>query len=123
MKKMILTSIICLPFLFAKAQLANTKWKTTLQLENPTEVIFAFRMDTVEAVRADNNESIETMHYNLTDTLLTLQKLFGQSDCDNSIVAKYGITKKDNGIYLTLVDDSCPDRSGVLDKTLWIKQQ
>ena len=55
MKKIIFIAFIAFISASANAQLANSKWKGTLQLDNPTDVVFDFRTDTLEAfVAADN---------------------------------------------------------------------
>jgi len=61
MKKVIFTILVCFIFVYAKAQLANTKWKVTLYIPDSTDVIFDFRTDTVEALSIRDSESFETM--------------------------------------------------------------
>ena len=71
MKKIIYALIIIFISLNAKAQLANTKWKTTLQTDQPIDVIFNFSADTLDVTNAGDNSDIEAMNYMLQDTVLT----------------------------------------------------
>lgn len=52
-------------------------------------MIFDFRTDTVEALSIRDSESLETMSYKVQDTILTLKKIAGQSQCNETIVGKY----------------------------------
>ena len=123
MKKFFICSLVCFAFVSAKAQfVAGTKWKGTLHLDSPTDVILDFRTDTVEAISPDDNSSIELMKYTVQDTVLTLQKISGQSECDETVIGKYKMEMKDDGITLTVIDDTCEDRGPVLDDTKWIKE-
>lgn len=122
MKKIIFLAFIAFISASANAQLTNSKWKGTLQLDNPTDVVFDFRTDTLEAFVADDNSSLELMKYSVKDGVLSIQKLSGQSDCDDSIVAKYKFEINDDGLLLTVIEDGCMGRSGVLDKTKWVKE-
>lgn len=123
MKTIILAILVSFTFIPAMAQQTSMKWKGTLNLDSPTDIFLEFRGDTCEAINVSDAESIETMLYTLSDTLLTLQKLWGNSDCDNSSIGKYKIVKKDNGMVITLLSDECDDRSHALDNTMWTKEQ
>ncbi len=123
MKKIIFILLVSFVSVSAHAQLTNTKWKGTLQLENPADVVFDFRNDTLEVSRVADSSNLETMTYTVQDTLLTLQKIYGQSDCDSTVAGKYKFEIKDDGLYITLIEDDCDDRSSVLDNTKWIKTQ
>ena len=98
----------------AQAQLANTKWKATLQLDEPIDVIFNFSADTLDVTSADDNSDIEAMNYSLQDTVLTLRKLYGQSQCDTSAVGNYSYKVNDDELWLVLISDNCDDRSSVI---------
>jgi hypothetical protein len=124
MKTIIFIIIISFAFLPAHAQLSNSKWKVTLSVPDPTDIVFDFRADTVDAVSAESNETIETMLYTVKDTVLTLQKITGGSECDNDVIGKYKFEMKDDGMYLTLIEDACEDRANVLNnKEKWVKTQ
>ena len=123
MKKMIFIILVSFAFIPAIAQSPHIKWKGTLHLDSPTDIFLDFRNDTCEAIRVDDSQSLEVMHYTLDDTSLTLQKISGGSDCDSGSIGKYKIEKKDNGILVTLINDDCEDRSGALDNTIWTKEE
>ena len=101
--------------------LAQTQWKGTLRLETPTDAILDFSKDSLIVFKAADHSRIETMTYVVKDSLFTLIKTEGQSDCDNKVPGTYKFVIKGNGIDLTLVTDNCDDRSTVLMDTHWIK--
>ena len=119
--------ILLIPFIAisAKSQFANTKWKGTLQLDTPTDVVFDFRKDTAEVFTLSDNSSLEIMLYTIKDNVLTLQKITGKSDCDENVVGKYKFEmkfeNKNDELVLTRMDDGCDDRANVLDKSKWTK--
>lgn len=122
MKKMFLIVLIAVISASVNAQFANSKWKSTLQLDNPVDVIFDFKSDTLEAIVVMDNSSLETMKYSTKDGILSIQKITGQSQCSSTTVAKYKYELKEKELYLTLVEDDCYDRYSVLDKTKWVKE-
>jgi hypothetical protein len=122
MKMIILLILVFFAFVPAIAQ-QHLKWKGTLHLDSPTDIFLDFRNDTCEAIRVADSQSVETMHYTMNDTLLTLQKITGSSDCDDTGMGKYKLEKKDDGILITLISDDCTDRSDALDNTIWTKEQ
>ena len=122
MKKIALLALICFIVMSADAQLTNTKWKVTLYIPDSTDVIFDFRTDTVEAITEATNESLETTIYTVQDSILTFKKVYGQSDCDDTVIGKYKFEMKDDGMFLTLIEDNCSDRSNALNnKAKWTK--
>lgn len=105
-----------------QAQVANSKWKVTLQLDDPIDVIFNFSTDTLDVTNAADNSDIEAMNYTLQDTVLTMRKLYGQSQCDTAAVGTYSCKVIGDQLWLKLISDDCEDRSNVikdikLDKT------
>ena len=114
MKKIIFAVIIIFISLNVQAQLANTKWKATLPLDEPVDVIFNFSADTLNVTSADDNSDIETMNYSLQDTVLTLHKLYGQSQCDTTAVGNYSYKVNGDELWLVLISDNCDDRSSVI---------
>lgn len=122
MKKMIFIVLVAFVSVSVNAQLANSKWKGVLVLDSPVDVIFDFKTDTLEAIVVADNSSLETMQYTIKDTVLTIQKISGQSTCPGTTVAKYKFELKEDSFVLTLIEDDCYDRAGVLDGTKWIKQ-
>jgi hypothetical protein len=57
-----------------KAQLANSKWKGVLKLDNPVNVSFNFGKDTLTVLNLDENTVLETMIYTSTSSKFTLKK-------------------------------------------------
>ena len=114
MKKVIYTLVIIFIAINVNAQLANTKWKTTLQTDEAIDVIFNFGADTLDVTNAGDNSDIEAMNYALQDTVLTLRKLFGESQCDTSAVGTYSYKINGNELWLKLISDNCEDRSNVI---------
>jgi hypothetical protein len=123
MKNILLIILISFAFIPAIAQQTPMKWKGTIKLDSPTDIILNFKNGTCEAVRVADSQSIEIMNYTLNDTLLTLQKISGDSDCDTTIIGKYKIEKKNNTLLVSLISDDCDDRSSALDNTTWMKQE
>ncbi len=122
MKKLIYTLVIMFITFNVQAQLSNTKWKTTLQLDEAIDVIFKFSADTLDVTNVGDNSEIEAMNYTVQDTVLTMRKLYGQSDCDTSAVGTYSFKVNGDELWLKLISDDCSDRSNVirdikLDKT------
>ena len=123
MKTIMLVILVSFAFIPAIAQQTHFKWKGTLNLDSPTDIILDFTNDICDAIRIADSQSLETMHYTLSDTLLTLQKITGGSECDTSSIGKYKIEKKDDGLHITLISDDCDDRSNALDNTIWTKEE
>lgn len=96
------------------AQLSNSKWKGILKFDNDVNVSFDFGKDTLTVVNLDEGVIIETMMYTTTKTGFTLNKISGQSDCDNATPGKYKYEIKDNTLSITLIEDACDDRSPYL---------
>lgn len=97
----------------AKAQLSNTKWKGTLDVQGGMDVVFNFGNDTLDVSAAESGETFETMKYTTTDSVLTLVKLYGQSQCD-STPGNYKYVIINNELTFSLISDSCNDRSGAI---------
>lgn len=113
MKRILITVFIIFIAFATNAQLSNTKWKGTLNVEGGMDVIFYFNNDTLDVLNAESGESLETMKYTTRDSVLTLVKLFGQSQCD-STPGNYKYVNENNQLTLSLISDECPDRSGAI---------
>ncbi len=98
----------------ADAQLANTSWKGTLSLDQPMDVFFNFSTDTLEVINADDNSSLETMKYNISDSVLTLTKLYGQSICDGATIGAYKCIVDNDRMLLSAISDACDDRKSAI---------
>ncbi|HEX8278287.1 MAG TPA: hypothetical protein VF540_06310 [Segetibacter sp.] len=106
-----------------KAQLANSKWKGVLKLDNPVNVAFNFGKDTLTVLNLDENTVVETMIYKVTASTFTLTKISGQSDCESSVVGRYKYQIKDNSLLMTVEEDACDDRAPYLDNLQLIKNK
>jgi hypothetical protein len=121
MRKIILFLFIAFTAISANAQLTNTKWKGTLELEPATDVLFDFRKDTAEVFTLADNGSLEIMLYTIKGNELTLQKITGKSDCDETVIGRYKFEMKNDQVVLTRIDDGCDDRGNVLNNSKWTK--
>jgi len=57
------------------AQLENTRWKSTVTIDGPENVLFDFKKDTVGLYRIADNSMIENMTYTHNDTSFILKKV------------------------------------------------
>jgi hypothetical protein len=62
---------------------------------------------------------LETSLYTVKDSVLTLQKINGQSDCDGNTIGKYKFEIKGDAMQVTLIEDDCYNRSAVLNNITW----
>ncbi|MFI5153292.1 MAG: hypothetical protein ACHQET_08175 [Chitinophagales bacterium] len=122
MKKIILLLCVVIFAASANAQLAKSKWKGTLQLDNPIEVVFDFGKDSLSVYTVADNSALETMTFTDVDNVLVIKKVYGQSDC-NEVEGKYKYEIKNEELVLTLVADDCAGRSQVLNNTKWSKSK
>lgn len=111
MKKIIFALVILLSATALNAQLTNTKWKVTLALDNPIDLVFHFKKDTVTAIYVMDNSVGEEMTYTATDTSFTIKKIWGQSDCSNGSTGEYRFEIKEGTMYVKLVSDDCERRA------------
>ena len=123
MKKIIFIFLISIASISVCAQLKNTKWKGTIHSDNDIDVIFNYGSDTLEVTSAADGSSFETCIYNTKDTVLSVQKIYGQSNCDTTGIGKYKFEIKDDILYLTLLSDNCDNRSSALNNSKWAKME
>jgi hypothetical protein len=121
MKKIISLFFIFAVATVANAQLSNTKWKGTIQADEAIDVIFHFSKDTLTVTNTGDASTIEVMTYSAKDTILNFQKVNGQSDCSTEIIGKYKYEMKNGEVTFMLLDDSCEQRSAVLNNSRWTK--
>lgn len=114
MKKLIFTFIVCFVAVCTQAQITNSKWKTTLYLDASVDVVFSFGADTLAVIVTDNNESLEIMRYTLQDTVLSITKLYGRSECGSNETGNYSFKITGNEMWLKLISDGCYDRANVI---------
>jgi hypothetical protein len=113
MKKTLSLLLVSFIAFNCSAQLNNTSWKGTLNIEGGMDVVFNFKNDTVDVVSSESGESLETSRYATTDSVITFQKLYGGSQCDTTLgTYKYVITG--NQMTISLISDSCYDRSSAI---------
>lgn len=122
MAKVFVSIIILCSAFSANAQLTNTKWKGTLNIQGGMNVLFNYGKDTLDVVNMDDNSSIETMKYSVNDSTVTIQKLYGKSQCDNSTLGKYKYSIHNNEMTMSLISDSCFDRSNAIGSLVLKKQ-
>lgn len=113
MNKIVLSMLISLIAYAADAQLSNTTWKGTLNIEGGMNVLFNFNNDTLDVVNAADNSSLETMTYKLADSVITLVKLYGQSQCSDT-PGKYKFVRDNDELTLSLLSDDCSDRADAI---------
>ncbi|HWI89980.1 MAG TPA: hypothetical protein VNT20_01845 [Flavisolibacter sp.] len=114
MKKIVFALAILLSATAVNAQLTNTKWKVTLAMDNPIDIIFHFKKDAVTAFYAMDNSVGEEMTYTATDTSFTIKKIWGQSDCANGSKGEYRFEIKEGIMYVKAISDDCEKRGTYL---------
>jgi hypothetical protein len=115
MKKAIFLIMLAFLSFSSYAQLSKTKWKTTIQLENATDVYFDFGSDSLKVVTVSDSSLLETSLFKEKDRELSILKVNGMSNCEG-MTGTYKFEIKNNQLILTLISDPCSDRSEVLDK-------
>ena len=121
MKKIIFIFLVSIVSITVHAQLKNTKWKGTIHSDTNIDAVFDYGNDSLKVTNTADNSNVETMTYTVKDNELTLQKVYGQSDCDATGTGKYKFEIKDDVLILTLVSDACNDRSSALNNSKWAK--
>jgi hypothetical protein len=120
MKKAALLLVLAFLTFSSYAQLSKTKWKTTLQLQNMTDVLFDFGKDSLKVFVVADSSLLETSLFTENRGEMTILKVTGISNCEG-VNGKYKFDIKDNQMVLTLVTDSCSDRAEVLDKAVFTR--
>ena len=121
MKKISFLVLVFFASVTAHAQLKNTKWKGIINADQKYDVVFDYKNDTLEVSSADDGSNIETLTYAVKDSVLTLKKVYGKSNCDGTSIGKYNFHVKDNLLYVTLISDMCDDRTAALNNSKWTK--
>jgi hypothetical protein len=116
----LLIAVIIIGIGSTKAQLANTSWKGTYKIPDPTELILQFKTDTLLLNDPVNGNIVETMNYKISGDTLTLIKISGSSSC-NDEKGIYKISAKDDKLFLGLIEDSCYDRSSAMPDEPMVK--
>ena len=121
MKLFVCTCILIFTAVYAHAQLANTRWKTTILLDAPKNVMFDFGKDLLTVYTIADSTLVEAMKFTDKDHVLTMVKISGQSDCDNTTPGRYRYTINNDTILVKMISDSCTDRSSVVDGSKWFR--
>jgi len=121
MKKLTIILFLSLVSFTLLAQLSHSSWQGTVRGDNPRNAILNFRKDTLLLFAVSDSSLIESMTYSIKDMVLTLQKIEGQSDCDNSTIGKYKLSINGGTLIVKMISDPCADRSTALDSTKWRK--
>jgi len=120
MKRVVIVIFFCCAAFCLHAQLTGTKWKTGINTGGGvTNVIWEFSKDACSIYTVADSTIIETMLYVISDSIITLHKIDGQSDCETTTPGVYKFAVKENTFALHLVKDDCDDRSSTVDNTLW----
>jgi hypothetical protein len=91
--------------------LANTTWAGVAYVPTELQVKFAFGVDTLKLVMADNNLVLETMSYRLSNDTLFIKKLSGNSPCENDQEGVYKVAVKEKLFTIVAINDPCAERS------------
>jgi hypothetical protein len=102
-------------------QLAHTKWKGTLLMDQNVDVIWIFDKDTTLIFAKADSSLIEKMVYTVDKGYLLVNRIEGASGCDNKITGKYKFEIKDDKLYLTLFSDACSDRTDAISSDAYIR--
>ena len=114
MKRAGLLMILAFFSISLHAQLSNTKWKITLQLENPTETFFDFGKDSLKVFVLADSSLLETCLFTEKEGEMSILKVKGISNCEGQ-AGKYKFEIHNDQLVLKLISDSCSDRAEVLD--------
>jgi hypothetical protein len=123
MKQSILLLLLFTAVISAKAQLSNSNWKGTIQGDQTIDVVFHFNNDTLKVENIGEASTLEVLTYAAKDSIVTFQKVYGQSECDTIAIGHYKYTISKDEIAFTLVEDACEQRSAVLNNSKWTKVQ
>jgi len=122
-KSVILLFLLFSAIISVKAQLTNTKWKSTIQADETLELEFQFGKDTLNVIDLGDASTIEVYTYTAKDSLITLHKVYGQSECDTAINGQYSYAMKDDAITFMLMKDDCGQRAAILNNSQWTKME
>jgi hypothetical protein len=121
MKKLLLILLVSFMSVSLQAQLSNTRWKGRLKGDYPRSVILDFKTNNFNIYMISDSSMVERMTYTITGNELTVKKVDGQSDCDNTVTGKYQFRIKKDSMVISKLSDECYDRSSAFDQTKWVK--
>ena len=99
MKKIVFLFVLVIFSFSSYAQLSKTKWKTSLQLENITDVYFDFGSDSLKVFVVADSSLLETSVFTEKGKELSILKVKGISNCDG-ITGLYKFEIKNDQIGL-----------------------
>ncbi len=108
-------------FLSVNAQLTNSRWIGEINSTHPKSVIFDFKTDTVSVFILPDTVLLETLSFKIENNILLIKKISGSSPCDVTMIGKYNYEMKADEMVLTLVDDPCPARAGLINKESYVQ--
>ena len=123
LKTLTVTFFCCSFAIFCSAQLADSKWKATLDIESGIDVLLSFGTDTLQVFSSDDEMLVETMTYSYQDSTITIIKVDGQSDCEPGKSSKYSLLIKGDSATFKAVEDSCDTRKWALDNVTMHKKE
>nr|WP_309547111.1 S8 family peptidase [Spirosoma foliorum] len=96
----------------AQLPIHTTRWKGLIMAPNAIQVVVSFGNDTLSIKTESDNRVLETMRYEQDGDTLFIQKITGQSSCENNALALYKLAYTNNGesFLLTPINDKCPER-------------
>jgi hypothetical protein len=109
MKKFLCLFISIATVSLVKAQFANTSWKGSFNIPDPTEMVLQFKSDSL-LLNYPGGSNLETMSYKINNDSMFILKLNGQSPCSYSDTAIYKVKVEDKKLFITSLTDGCPDR-------------
>ena len=105
------TFLICLVLvsvsIVSKAQLTNTKWSGTMMVPSEQQVELSFKKDSLFIII--NNSPVESMTYNVKDSLINVVKVDGKSPCDSGPFALKFLLQGDK-LFIKDISDNCDER-------------
>jgi len=108
-KKIVSILILIASVSIAKAQFANTSWKGNFNLPDSTQMILQFKTDSL-LLNYPDGSAFETMSFKISNDTISILKLNGQSPCSYSDTATYKIGLKDKKLFVSSLNDDCPER-------------
>ncbi|TKK67455.1 hypothetical protein FC093_14260 [Ilyomonas limi] len=120
-KYFLLLTLFFFAIVSVKAQLTNTKWKATIQADETLDLEFQFGKDTLNVINLGEASVIEVYTYTTANSVITLHKVYGQSECDTATTGQYKYAIKEHAISFMIMEDACEQRAAILNNSQWTK--
>jgi hypothetical protein len=121
MKILTLCFLLTISSLFAKAQLANTKWAGTAAVPDPTDITLTFKKDTLNMSLKGSNDIIESMTYTVKGDVITVKKVSGGSPCEAGSESQLKYAIKGDQLTITVIADVCAARQNAWPPDPFVK--